>query len=94
MTYYRRDVSEASVHRTPAGQPCWNDRNEVVEGVLVARVCFVPERAYLYGIQLDSGEVILGFLRPSDPLVNDRETTHTPSQWDGRRNGEFEIVPV
>lgn len=94
MTYHRRDIHMATVRATPQGTQGCGDRDEVYEGTLTCYMAyFLPTRIWMYGIQLDSGEVVMGSLTPDSDLIN-VEITHMPSQWDGRRNGDYEIAPL
>jgi len=93
MTYHRRDPGYGHVLGLQQGQQGPFDCDEVAEGQLVPVVCFVPERLYLWGVQSDSGEIAFAFLRPTDSAVEETNH-HTASQWDGKRNGTYQIKTV
>lgn len=91
MTYHRRDPADGHVLGLTRGQRGPFDVDVVVTGVIVPVFTIVPGCATLWGVLQDSGEVAFAIFLPTDPVVSEWNL-HTPSQWDGRRNGTWELV--
>ena len=101
MTYYQRESYTRGIDNVPPGTKGVFDIDRVAEGTLryyqTVDVSLPYERkVFLYDIANNDETVNTNvpLLLPTDSLVNEGDFRLIPSEFDGRRNGSWEIVAI